>query len=111
MDILSNPRLLTKVAERLAAMADQTRLRLLLRLKCGTSNVTELTRDLKVRQASVSKHLAVLKQAGLVSAQRRGTQVFYRIQDKSVFEMCRIVCDGVVRHIQQESSVLDSDAN
>lgn len=95
-----------RVVERLKALADETRVRLLLRLKAGKANVTTLSEGLGVAQASVSKHLNVLKQVGLVASKREGTQVIYAIRDKSVFELCGLVCDGVVRHAEEEHAAL-----
>ncbi len=63
-----------RVVERLRALADETRVRLLLRLKRGECNVTALAADLGVAQASVSKHLNVLRQVGIVAVRREGTQ-------------------------------------
>jgi DNA-binding transcriptional ArsR family regulator len=98
--------MVTQVVERLRAIADENRVRLLARLKEGPANVTVLTQDLGIAQASVSKHLAVLRQAGLVDVQRIGTQARYFIADESVFELCQIVCDGVARRIRQQGQVL-----
>ena len=103
-----HPELIGKVAERFAALADESRLRLLMRLRQGECNVTVLTGELGLAQASVSKHLAVLKRVGLVEATRRGTQAVYRVCDESVFEMCKHVCDGVVRQMREEHAVLQS---
>ena len=100
------PELISKVVERLRALADESRILLLLRLRRGECNVNTLTQELGIAQASVSKHLAVLKQVGLVEASRHGTQAIYRIHDQTVFGLCQIVCDGVVRHLEEEHSVL-----
>src|SRR5690606_11101977 len=98
--------LIGKLVERLRAVADESRIRLLLRLREKESYVTELADELGIGQATVSKHLAVLKRVGLFVADRRGTQAVYRSKDESVFEMCSIVCDGVVRHRREEHSAL-----
>lgn len=95
-----------RVVERLRALADETRVRLLLRLKTGECNVTSLAEELGVGQASVSKHLNVLKQVGILSVRREGTQAFYAVRDQSIFELCKLVCDGVVRHAQAEHAAL-----
>jgi DNA-binding transcriptional ArsR family regulator len=98
--------MLPKVVERLKALADENRIRLLLRLRKGKANVNELTEELGISQGSVSKHLAVLKQVGLVEARQQGTQSIYRIRDESVFDLCETVCNGVIRHLQQEHAAL-----
>jgi DNA-binding transcriptional ArsR family regulator len=100
------PELLPSVVERLRALADESRLRILMRLREGEANVSTLVEDLDIAQASVSKHLAVLREVGLVDVTRQANQAIYRIKDESVFEMCEIVCGGVVRHLREEQQAL-----
>lgn len=102
------PELLPTVVKRLRALADESRLRLLMRLREGEANVSTLVEELEIAQASVSKHLSVLRDVGLVEATRTGTQMVYRIHDESVFEMCQIVCDGAVRHLEEQHEVLNA---
>lgn len=102
------PELVAKVVERLRALADETRVRLLMRLKAGECNVTTLSQELGLAQASVSKHLNVLRQVGLLQVRRHGAQSIFSVKDESVFELCDLVCDGVKRHLQQEQSALGS---
>ena len=100
--------LIARVAERLRALADENRIRLLLALKEGERPVGELAQTLKLNQASTSKHLAVLKAAGLVDCRRVGTQARYSIRDQQVFDMCALVCQGVIKHIQAQQALLES---
>ena len=95
-----------RVAERLRAMADESRIRLLLRLKRGEANVTSLAEELGLAQASASKHLNVLRQAGLVTVRHEGTQSIYAVKDRSIFDMCDMVCGGVLRHLEEERAAL-----
>lgn len=101
--------LIDKVVERLAALADATRLRLLMRLRTGPCNVTGLAEELGVAQASVSKHLAVLRRAGLVDVQRIGVSAIYHCSDASIFDICQHLCDGVVAHARREHAALGLD--
>ena len=98
--------LIPRVTERLKALADETRLRLLLRLRQGEANVTELSRELGVAQASISKHLSTMRQVGLIQMRREGVQAIYSVRDASVFDMCEIVCNGVVRYMREEHEAL-----
>ena len=59
-------------------LADPTRLRLLNLLGCGDTCVCELTGTLRMVQPKVSRHLAHLKRAGLVEAERDGKWMHYR---------------------------------
>jgi ArsR family transcriptional regulator len=62
-------------------LSDSTRLRLLRALAHERFNVTELTGILGVAQSSVSRHLGLLKDAGLVTEERESGFVYYRVAD------------------------------
>jgi SAM-dependent methyltransferase len=60
-------------------LGDPARLRLLRALSVDRFNVTELTGILGLAQSGVSRHLGLLKDAGLVSEERDGIYVYYRL--------------------------------
>lgn len=60
-------------------LGDETRLRLLRLLGREPLNVSELTAILGVAQSGVSRHLGLLREAGLVAEQRAGTFTWYRL--------------------------------
>ena len=62
-------------------LSDSTRLRLLRALAQERFNVTELTGILGVAQSSVSRHLGLLKDAGLVTEEREAGFVYYRVAE------------------------------
>jgi ArsR family transcriptional regulator len=64
-------------------LADPTRLRLLRVLAQDRFNVSELTGILGVAQSGVSRHLGLLKEAGLVAEQREAGYVYYRLADQT----------------------------
>ena len=90
---------LEHVADYFRALSEPLRLKILNALRGRPRNVSELTRMLACSQANVSKHLAVLRHAGLVEARRDGVNVFYRIADPAVFVICETVCDSLERTI------------
>src|SRR5262250_2470636 len=63
-------------------LSDSTRLRLLRILARDRFNVTELTGILGVAQSNVSRHLGLLKDAGLVAEEREAGYVYYRVPDE-----------------------------
>src|ERR1700739_2632975 len=67
------------VLSSLRAVAESTRLRLLLLCAKGELTVTELTDILGQSQPRVSRHLKLLCDAGLLDRFREGTWVFYRL--------------------------------
>jgi len=62
------------------AMAHPTRLFIVDELSKGERCVCELTEMVGDDVSTVSKHLSVLRNAGIVSDQKRGTQVFYSLR-------------------------------
>ena len=83
--------LLGRIADRLKAMADPMRLRILHVLQDGERCVNDILGQVGGSQANVSKHLSVLRRAGLVECRREGVNVYYRIEDPTVFAICETV--------------------
>ena len=46
-------------------------------------------------QANVSKHLGLLHRHGFVDRRKHGLNVYYRISDPKVFELCELVCASI----------------
>jgi ArsR family transcriptional regulator len=68
------------------AMAHPTRLFIIDELSRGERCVNDLTRLIAADVSTVSKHLSVLKNAGIVYDEKRGAQVFYRLRVSCVTE-------------------------
>ena len=80
---LAQPRLVAETrnltAEAFRALADPIRLELLARIAAhGPICVCHLEEQLPYSQSRISKHLGTLRRAGLVSARREGTWVYYQ---------------------------------
>jgi ArsR family transcriptional regulator len=67
-------------AKVLKAMAHPSRLMMIEKLAKGECCVCELTEMVGADVSTVSKHLSVLRQAGLVIDEKRGNQVFYQLR-------------------------------
>jgi ArsR family transcriptional regulator len=95
-------------AKIIKAMAHPTRLFLVDELaRNGDRCVCELTEMVGADISTVSRHLAILKGAGIVEDQRRGAQVFYRLRVRCVlnfFECVESVLQCNVKH-QRKSLV------
>ncbi len=98
----ASDQLLEKIADRLKAMADPMRLRILHVLQNGEQCVTDILGQVGGSQANVSKHLSVLRRVGLVECRREGVNVFYRIEDPAVFAICSTVCDSLERQVNED---------
>ena len=75
----------------LKAIASPNRLMLLCALAEGEKSVSELADALDLRQATVSQHLARLRQEDLVETRREAQSVFYRIADKTAEKIVQIL--------------------
>lgn len=78
------------------AIANPYRRKIINLLKWKTYNVGELTQSLSISQPSVSRHLAILKDAGIVSTKRDGTQIYYSL-NLTVFQEATIILNSVFR--------------
>lgn len=97
----TNDELLVHIADRLKALADPTRLRLLHLLGEGERCVGDLVAEVGGTQANVSKHLAVLRSAGLVRSRRAGMNVCYALEEPVVLEICRLVSGCLERQASE----------
>ena len=69
-----------RVAGSFRALADPTRVAIVNRLaQADETCVCDLTAAFRLSQPTISHHLKVLREAGLVEATRRGTWAFYRV--------------------------------
>jgi DNA-binding transcriptional ArsR family regulator len=66
----------------LKALSEETRLRILRLLFKEQLSVNEISERLKVSQYNVSKHLRILREAGLLETERRGKQRLYAVTEK-----------------------------
>jgi ArsR family transcriptional regulator len=72
-------------------MADDTRQHIMRLLCCQWLCVSDVVKKTGVSQPTVSHHLSILRDAGLVNARRQGKQVFYTLNQESVAVCCGIL--------------------
>ncbi|WP_305928008.1 ArsR/SmtB family transcription factor [Bacillus mycoides] len=88
----TNPKELERVAEVLRVLAHPVRLQIVHQLIKKTSlNVSELQRYLAMPQSTVSQHLGKLKSHRVVAYERKGLEVFYRVDDEKVKQTLKIL--------------------
>lgn len=67
-------------------LADPNRIMILYALAQGSRSVSELCNELEMSQPLVSRHLKILRERGMVIAERRGTLVIYSLGDVRLVE-------------------------
>lgn len=95
------PEALEQVAAYFQTLSEPTRLQILNYLREGERNVGELAQLCGYTSANVSRHLALLTKQGLVAREGRGTSVYYRIADESVYALCDLVCGNIARQFER----------
>jgi DNA-binding transcriptional ArsR family regulator len=88
------------------AISDENRTRLLMFLEGGELCVCQLIELLGLAPSTVSKHMAILYQAGLVESRKEGRWVFYRLATKSDSPPVREAIRFVQRSLKDEPQMV-----
>jgi DNA-binding transcriptional ArsR family regulator len=70
------------------AISDETRQKIMKLVCCTSLSVTEIVEKLDVSQPTVSHHLAILRDAGLVTVREEGKQTYYSLNQENVAICC-----------------------
>lgn len=86
------------------------RMKILYLLKDKVMNVGELTQEMGIPQSSVSRHLRVLRERGLVRAEREGTTIWYALTESELATVIdilrRILARQLESHLDQAQTIL-----
>lgn len=86
-----------ELATKLRALADPVRLRLMSHVASRTDMeacVCDVSAGIELSQPTISHHLKVLREAGLLEAERRGTWVYYRIVPGALQQLSSLLGAG-----------------
>jgi ArsR family transcriptional regulator len=75
------------------AVGDLSRLKIITLLSSGELTVNEIAARVKLSQPTVSRHLGILRDAGIVISRREGQQVFYQLNRDTVKNCCEGFCN------------------
>ena len=79
------------------ALCDPNRIAILVRLaqRCAPITVTQITECCPVDISVVSRHLAILRDAGVLEAEKRGKEVYYSLKYAELVETLRAMADAI----------------
>jgi len=80
-----------KVSETLKALAHPARLKIVSGLLENECNVGQIQKVLRLHQSTISQHLRILKNAGIIKGRREGTRTCYRVINVQVREIMEII--------------------
>jgi DNA-binding transcriptional ArsR family regulator len=92
---------LAQVAAYFQVLSEPTRLQILNLLRTKACNVGELAQLCGYTSANVSRHLTMLTQHGLVARESRGNSAYYSIADRSIYQLCDLVCGNIARQFER----------
>ncbi len=84
------------------ALADENRIRTLLALRKGELCVCQITELFGLAPSTISKHLSILSQAGLVESRKDGRWIYYKLPGKDAPVEVREAIDWVEKSLEGE---------
>ena len=90
------------------ALSDPTRIFILYALNDKPLNVTELTTDLGIPQPTTSRHLKVLRERGLVYAERQGTVITYHLSDARIIRAMDLLRSAMRDRLTQQANLINN---
>ena len=72
-------------------LADANRLLIIAELVSGEKSVSDLANSLGLHQSNVSKHLALMRERGLVVTRRDGASIYYSLSDSRIFQAIELL--------------------
>lgn len=89
------------------ALAHPLRLRILEKLRDGACCVCKIIPFVGGEQSNVSHHLAILRRAGIVRSEKRGTEVWYEVTDPRVLKVLDLMKSCVLNYLERSRILLE----
>lgn len=90
-----------------AALSDPTRIFILYALNERSQNVTELTHELGLPQPTISRHLKVLRERGLVYTERQGTVITYHLTDQRIIQAMDLLRSAMRDRLTRRANLMN----
>jgi DNA-binding transcriptional ArsR family regulator len=84
-------------AELFSVLSAPIRLRIIKSVCDSEKNVSDILKEVNTTQPNMSQHLNTLYKAGILGKRREGVQMYYRVIDPRVTELCHAVCSRVTQ--------------
>jgi len=98
----------------LSALSDPTRLEIIEYLSDGGRCVCEILPAFRRSQSTISKHLNILHEAGILDRSIEGKRTIYRIRDPQVFDLLKavdVLALDQISHLAEAGKILEASIN
>lgn len=95
-------------AEICGGLSDPKRIAILYALSEGPKNVMDLAEILEMPQPTISRHLKILRERGMVLSERKGANIIYTIGDKRIIRALDLLREVLGEHLSKRSALADA---
>ena len=93
-------------AEMCKVFSNPTRLEILNLLRDKELSVTELIEKTKLSQANISQHLSIMKSKGIVTSNRKGKNIYYKLTNPKIIKAFDIIRDVLVEKLKKNGKIV-----
>lgn len=95
-------------AEICGGLSDPKRIAILYALTDGSKNVMELADILELPQPTISRHLKILRERGMVISERKGANIIYTLSDKRIIKALDLLREVLGDELSKRSALADA---
>jgi len=90
------------VASYFSVLSEPTRLRIMHAICETEKSVSQIVEEIGSTQTNASRHLSLMYRSGVLARRKEGSQVYYRVADASMVEVCRTVCNQIAGSMDEK---------
>ena len=106
---MSHEKIFEIQAELCRAMGNPLRMEIVHILRSGPLNVNDIASTVGQHQATVSRNLTILRNAGIVLTDRDGNNVLYQVANPKLVDVCDLMREVLLEQINERSKLLGLD--
>ncbi len=95
-------------AEMCKVFSNSTRLEILNLLRDKEFSVTELIEKTKLSQANISQHLSIMKSKGIVTSNRRGKNIYYKLTNPKIIKAFDIIREVLSERLKKNGKIVEN---
>ncbi len=95
-------------AEMCKVFSNPTRLEILNLLRDEEMSVTELIEKTKLSQANISQHLSIMKSKGIVTSNRKGKNIYYKLTTPKIIRAFDIIREILIKKLKKNGKSIET---